>query len=119
MFEHFFFIYLNLFLRTIFIRIIIFILSYYVVSLPYLYLGFLKFSISLCPAMSYLCGCIHVRASLVLWIAINGNGIKKKKRIPWDIPWNQSLVSLYKYNLFFLLFAFNHSKKVLMTFYSN
>ena len=79
MFEHLLFIYLNFFLRAIFVRIIIFILSYYVVSLSYLYLGFLKFSISLCPVMSYLHDCIHVRASLVLWIAINGNGIKKKK----------------------------------------
>ena len=62
MFEHLF-IYLNCFLRTIFVRIIIFILSSYVVSLPYPYLGFLKFVVSPCPAVSYLRGRIRVRAS--------------------------------------------------------
>ena len=46
MFEQFLFIYLNCFLRTIFVRIIIFILSYYVVSLLYSYPDFLKFSVS-------------------------------------------------------------------------
>ena len=40
MFEHLLFIYLNCFLRTIFVRIIIFILSYYTVSLPYPYPNF-------------------------------------------------------------------------------
>ena len=49
MFEYLFFIYLNCFLRTIFIRIIIFILSYYVVSLPYPYPGFLKYVVSPYP----------------------------------------------------------------------
>ena len=62
MFEHLF-IYLNCFLRTIFVRIIIFILSYYVVSLPYPYPDFLKFAVSPCPAVSYLGGRICVRAS--------------------------------------------------------
>ena len=65
MFEHLFFIYLNCFLRTIFVRIIIFMLSYYVVSLPYPYLGFLKFVVSQCPVMSYLRGRIRVHASLL------------------------------------------------------
>ena len=46
MFEQLFFIYLNCFLRTIFVRIIIFILSYYVVSLQNPYPGFLKFVVS-------------------------------------------------------------------------
>ena len=63
MFEHLFFIDLNCFLRTIFVRIIIFILSYYAVSLPYPYPGFLKFVVSPCPAVSYLYDRIRVRAS--------------------------------------------------------
>ena len=68
MFEHLFFIYLNCFLRTIFVRIIIFILSYYVVSLLYPYPGFLKFVVSPCPAVSYLRGRICVRASeVIMW----------------------------------------------------
>ena len=63
MFEHLFFIYLNYFLRTIFIRIIIFILSYYVVSLSYPYPDFFKFVMFSCPVMSYICGRIRVPAS--------------------------------------------------------
>ena len=63
MFEHLLFIYLNCFLRTIFVRIIIFILSYYAVSLPYPYPDLLKFAMSPCLAMSYLRGRIRVRAS--------------------------------------------------------
>ena len=63
MFEHLFFIYLNCFLRTIFIRIIVFILSYYAVSLPYPYPGFLKYVVSPYPVVSYLRGRIHVCAS--------------------------------------------------------
>ena len=63
LFEHLFFIYLNCFLRTIFVRIIIFILSYYAVSLSYPYPGFLKFAMSPCPVVSYLHGRIRVRAS--------------------------------------------------------
>ena len=63
MFEHLFFIYLNCFLRIIFVRIVIFILSSYVMSLPYPYPGFLKFVVFPCPAVSYLRGRIRVHAS--------------------------------------------------------
>ena len=63
MFVHFLFIYLNWFLRIIFIRIIIIFLLYYIVSLPYPYPDFLKFVVSPCPVVSYLRGRIRVRAS--------------------------------------------------------
>ena len=46
MFEHLFFIYLNCFLRIVFVRIIIFLLFYFSVSLPYPCPSFLKFFVS-------------------------------------------------------------------------
>ena len=63
MIDHLFFIYQNFFLRIIFVRIIIFILSYYVVSLSYPYPSFLEFVVSPCPIVSYPLGRIHIRAS--------------------------------------------------------
>ena len=46
MFETYFFIYLNFFLRILFERIIIFLLFYYVMSLPYPSFSFLDFFVS-------------------------------------------------------------------------
>ena len=62
MFEHLFFIYLNCFLRIIFVRMIIFLLFYYDVSLSYSCPSFLEFAVSPCPAVSYPRGRVRLRA---------------------------------------------------------
>ena len=76
MFKHLFFISLNCFLRIIFVMLIIFLLFYYAMSLPYPYPSFFKFFVSLYPAVPYPYGHGHVRASKHLSIDLR----KKDKK---------------------------------------